>query len=576
MPTDPTQPLPRPRESAGHPAVQEPVELDDRPFDDDVERYEVLGTLAKGGMGEILLAKDTRIARQVAIKVLKPDLQDQREFRSRFLMEARLQGQLEHPAIVPVHDLGERDHGELYFSMKCVRGSTLLDAIHAARAGEQVARFSRRRLLTAFSSVCLAIDFAHTRGVVHRDLKPSNIMLGDFGEVYVLDWGIAKLVDEPDTPVENPLEIPRSTHATHVGKVLGTPQFMAPETLLHGVVDRRTDVYALGIILDQLLRADGRDIAPELQEIVQAAIAKDPEQRIATARELNERLEAYLDGDRDLELRRTQSERHADLAEAALSEGDSNARTRAGRDIGRALGLDPSNERAMRTLMRLLTDVPAELPAAARSEAERAWRARRTSTLRLSTVVAAMILIYVPFIVWMGVRDWTFFGIWLALVLAAPVAQFFAARDERTVPFVIAMIFSVGGMCVLTTSMGLTGFVPASLALVGVGWRVMLRRWYQGVILFVGLTLAVCAPFLFPALGLMPAGYRILDDKLVLDPRLHHFPPVATVAALIVGTAGVVGAALIFGRMYAEAIRRAEERLTFHVWQLQQLLAPPS
>jgi len=182
----------------------------------------------------------------------------------------------------------------------------------------------------------------------------------------------------------------------------------------------------------------------------------------------------------------------------------------------------------------------------------------------------------VPFIVWMGVRDWTFFGIWLALVLAAPVAQFFAARDERTVPFVIAMIFSVGGMCVLTTSMGLTGFVPASLALVGVGWRVMLRRWYQGVILFVGLTLAVCAPFLFPALGLMPAGYRILDDKLVLDPRLHHFPPVATVAALIVGTAGVVGAALIFGRMYAEAIRRAEERLTFHVWQLQQLLAPPS
>jgi serine/threonine-protein kinase len=574
-PTEPTRMLARARDSAGNPIVEEPVELDDRPFDDDVERYQVLGTLAKGGMGEILLAKDTRIARQVAIKVLKSELQDKREFRSRFLMEARLQGQLEHPAIVPVHDLGERERGELYFSMKCVRGSTLLDAIHSARAGEQVARFSRRRLLTAFSSVCLAIDFAHARGVVHRDLKPSNIMLGNFGEVYVLDWGIAKLVDAPDVPVENPLEIPSRTHATHVGKVLGTPQFMAPEALLDGIVDPRTDVYALGIILDQLLRADGRDIAPELQEIVQAATAKDPQQRIATARELNERLEAYLDGDRDLELRRTQSERHAALADTALAEGDPDARARAARDIGRALGLDPSNTRAMRTLMRLLTDVPTQLPAPARSEAERAWRARRTSTLRLSAVVAAMILIYMPFIVWMGVRDWTLFGIWLAFVIAAPVAQFIAARDERTLPFVIAMILSVGGMCVLTTSMGLTGFVPASLALVGVGWRVMLRRWYHGVILFVGLALAVCAPFLFPALGLLPRGYWILDDKLVLEPGLHHFPPVATVAALIIGTAGVVAAALIFGRMYADAIRRAEERLTFHVWQLQQLLAPP-
>src|SRR5262245_34421430 len=127
-PTHPTQMLSRVRDSAGHPIVEEPVDLDDRPFAADVERYEVLGTLATGGMGEILLAKDTRIARQVAIKVLKEDLQDHREFRSRFLMEARLQGQLEHPAIVPVHDLGERERGELYFSMKCVRGATLLEA----------------------------------------------------------------------------------------------------------------------------------------------------------------------------------------------------------------------------------------------------------------------------------------------------------------------------------------------------------------------------------------------------------------------------------------------------------------
>src|SRR5262249_9756120 len=107
-------------------------------------------------------------------------------------------------------------------------------------------------------------------------------------------------------------------------------------------------------------------------------------------------------------------------------------------------------------------------------------------------------------------------------------------------------------------------------------WRVMLRRWYHGVILFVGLATAICAPFLFPALGLMSESYSIHDDLLVLGPKLHHFPPSANIATLIVGTAGVVGACIIFGRLIPKEIRRAEERLTFHAWQLEQLLAPPS
>jgi hypothetical protein len=176
----------------------------------------------------------------------------------------------------------------------------------------------------------------------------------------------------------------------------------------------------------------------------------------------------------------------------------------------------------------------------------------------------------------MGVRDWNLFALWLVLTIAAPITQLIAARNERTLPFAIAMICNLGGACVLTTSMGLTGYIPAALTLVGLGWRVMIRRWYQGLILFAGLAVAIAAPFLLPALGLMSAGYSIHSDRLVLEPRLHHFPAVATVAALIVGTTGVVGGAVIFGRMYAAAIRRAEERLTFHAWQLQQLLTPQS
>src|SRR5438067_5726539 len=212
--------------------------------------YEVSEVLGRGGMGEVVLAYDTEIGRGVAIKHMLDASSE--VARERFLREAKIQARLDHPAIVPVYELG-RD----YFTMKRLAGTTLLDVIVKGSA-------TRQRMLRAFVDVCLAVELAHSRGVVHRDLKPANIMLGDFGEVYVLDWGIAKLVDEPETPRAQTLDLPSSTHATRVGKVLGTPEFMAPEALLHGVADRRTDVYALGIILDQLLLADQRDVAPEL------------------------------------------------------------------------------------------------------------------------------------------------------------------------------------------------------------------------------------------------------------------------------------------------------------------------
>jgi serine/threonine-protein kinase len=566
-PTERLQMVPQRSESAR----DEEVDVSDRPFAVDVERYQPLGTLGKGGMGEILLAKDTRIARKVAIKVLQPHLRERRDFRSRFLIEARLQGQLEHPSIVPVHDLGEREDGELYFSMKCVRGVTLHEALKAVRHGQQTTRFSRRRLLTAFSSVCLAIDFAHSRGVVHRDLKPANIMLGDFGEVYVLDWGIAKLISSPDTPIEHALEIPHSGDAaTRPDKVLGTPHYMAPEQK-HGVASPATDVFALGVILRDLLAGDANDVPPELDEIMQAATAPEPEARIRTARELHDRVEKYLDGDRDLQLRRTQSEQHAQLAEAALGRLDPSARTEAGREIGRALGLDPSNERALRTLTRLLTEIPATLPPAAQLELDRAWQARRTRTLRLSATFAGTVLLYAPFLLWMGVRNWPLFAVWFVLSAGAAIMQVIAARNERTLTFLLAFVCALGGAFVLTTSMGVLGYVPAALTMLGVAWRVMLRRWYQGVILILGLALTISAPFLLPLLGLMSPTYVIHDDVVVIHPQLHHFPPIATMMTLVLTTIGVVAAAVLFGRVYAAEIRRAEERLTFHAWQLQQL-----
>jgi eukaryotic-like serine/threonine-protein kinase len=422
--------------------------------------------------------------------------------------------------------------------------------------------------------VCLAVDFAHTRGVVHRDLKPANVMLGDFGEVYVLDWGIAKVVDRKDTPEGQTLEIPLSDDAvTRAGKVLGTPQYMAPERKKHGVADRRTDIFALGVMLSEILAAHA-DPPPELTAIVARATAREPDERFATARELQELLEKYLDGDRDLELRRVQSEEHAQLAEQALARTDDAARTDAGHEIGRALGLDPTNARALRTLMRLLTEVPAKLPPAAQAEVDRVWRIRRTRTLQIGTLLTMSPLLYVPFVLWMGVRDWTLFGLWIASSVGAGVSQLVAARNQAMLPLIVALACAVFGLFLMTTSMGLTGLVPAAFAIVAMAWRLTVRRVIEGVFILVILLATLCTPFVLDWLGIRAGDYAIEHDTLVLLPQMHHFPAPASWAALVLGTMGAVTAALLFGRIFSNEIQRVERNLTFNAWQLQQLVPP--
>src|SRR5262249_4660553 len=152
-----------------------------------------------GGMGEVVAARDEMIGRDIAIKrMLDSDPTDEQV--ARFLREARIQGTLNHPAIPPVHELARDREGRPYFAMKRVTGATLAAVLVGLRTNnlDIMKRFGRERLLRAFAEVCLAIEFAHTRGVIHRDLKPANIMLGEFGEVFVLDWGVAKVQGSPD------------------------------------------------------------------------------------------------------------------------------------------------------------------------------------------------------------------------------------------------------------------------------------------------------------------------------------------------------------------------------------------
>jgi serine/threonine protein kinase len=211
--------------------------------------YEIVDELGHGGMASVYLATDRKLDRQVALKVLRVGKTGQL-LESRLLEEARIIAGLEHPGIVPVHDLGVLPDGRVYYAMKLVKGKRLDEAMESA--GDL---FS---LLRMFEKICHAVAFAHAHHVIHRDLKPQNVMVGPFGEVLVLDWGVAKIMQSrTEVSTEAPGEQANLAHVHHTdhGTVLGTPGYMAPEQACGEVesVDKRSDVYALGAILYFLL-----------------------------------------------------------------------------------------------------------------------------------------------------------------------------------------------------------------------------------------------------------------------------------------------------------------------------------
>ena len=264
-------------------------------------RYTVLGMLGRGGQSIVHRAHDAAIGREVAIKEVLPgnDIGTYaNEAVARFLREARITGQLEHPGIVPVHELGVKPDGSPYCVQKLVRGRTLAVALAGCRGAEE-----RLALLPHLVAACHAVAFAHGRGVIHRDLKPANIMVGEFGETVVLDWGIARVLGEPTD--EAPSLSPDLEYAglTVVGSGLGTPGYSSPEQSAghHERVDRRSDVWSLGAILEKLIAVPPDEEAreappPELVAIARRALSLDPDMRYASAAVMAADLEAFRDG----------------------------------------------------------------------------------------------------------------------------------------------------------------------------------------------------------------------------------------------------------------------------------------
>ena len=222
--------------------------------------------LGRGGMGTVYLAHDPRLGRAVALKALSP-AHAEAESVERLWREARILAGLEHPGIVPIHDVGTLRDGRAYYVMKLVEGRRLDEYLQAGPSLLEVCRI--------FLRICEPVEFAHARGIVHRDLKPANIMLGPFGEVLVLDWGVATALGELERP----------------GLVIGTPEYMAPEQREAGRVDARADVYSLG----RLLQEAAREAPRPLRSIIQRATEVDPARRYQTVGELSGDVASFLD-----------------------------------------------------------------------------------------------------------------------------------------------------------------------------------------------------------------------------------------------------------------------------------------
>ncbi len=257
--------------------------------DDTRDRYTLTRLHAMGGIGQVWLARDPALGREVALKELRPEQAHNESAWARFLEEARITGQLEHPGIVPVYELTRRSEMDLpFYTMRFLKGGTLRDAIvayHAKRDKGEATALDRAALLNAFVAACNAIGYAHSRGVIHRDLKGQNIVLGDFGEVVVLDWGLAKVLGEPATadstlPTLNLGEELPGHNPTLEGQVQGTPAYMAPEQAEGRIdaIDGRTDVYGLGAILYEILTGrppfTGNTTAELLRQIREATPPK--------------------------------------------------------------------------------------------------------------------------------------------------------------------------------------------------------------------------------------------------------------------------------------------------------------
>lgn len=280
-------------------------------------RYREIKQLGRGGVGEVVRAKDTEIGREIALKRLRKDL-NREEHHDRFVEEVRTLGALDHPSIVPIHDVGIDDEGRDFFVMKVVEGETLEQVIERLRQGDVEAHkaYSFERRIEVFMRILEAVEYAHSKGIVHRDLKPANIMVGQFGEVTIMDWGLATRA---------------SRRSGERGVLSGTPAYMSPEQANGELAGPSSDIYSLSVVLHELLGLEHyledcntlaaalsgvvsrtpkhlgsiasrhqATVPGDLAHFVARGLSKDPSGRYPSARAMLDALRARADGHNEI------------------------------------------------------------------------------------------------------------------------------------------------------------------------------------------------------------------------------------------------------------------------------------
>jgi serine/threonine-protein kinase len=545
-------------------------------------RYEVRDRIGAGGMGEVIGAYDERIGREVAIKRMRT--QPTQDSLARFVREARIQGRLDHPAIVPVHELATDEEGLPYFTMKRISGQTL------ERRAKQGAPL--HELLRAFVDVCRAVAFAHSRGVVHRDLKPANVMLGDYGEVYVLDWGIARVVGE----IEIAAVQCRASEHTQPGTVMGTPGYIAPELYGNAVATPASDVYALGAILFELLsseplhghtkpaivatvmlpqdhpsrRRPERAIPPELDELCFEALSPHPGRRPAS-HELADRVQAYLDGDRDLDRRRELAASQLRSAYDALSSGTADARIVALRRASRALALDPESRSAAGLVSSLLITSPDPIPPQLAARLDDHDRDNHRDRSRKAICAYFALSLLLPLVFVLDVRDWW----WVVALVCAPGLGIAASiyhlwRGRPSVPLVVLTTLVI----TVVFSRVASPFVMAPLVVVCALIAITTIPWFtQRTWAVVAWTItAVMLPFVLEWTGVLAPTWTIADGGLLITGDVFVAHGRGAEIALVIATlvCALIGGLLALGLSRRQ--RSAQRQLSIQAWHLGYLV----
>jgi serine/threonine-protein kinase len=552
-----------------------------------------LGTLlGKGGMGEVLLAHDLRVGREVAYKRMR-DRDAGSDALGRFLREARIQARLDHPAIVPVYEMGTDHEGRPYFTMKRLAGKTLAERLAIPDEPQQP-------LLRAFAEVCLAVELAHSKGVIHRDLKPQNVMLGDFGEVYVLDWGVARLVAEHGehsaASGTNRGDIESIGEQTSDGTMLGTLGYMPPEQMRGERVTAAADVYALGSILFEILAAEPlhprghpavqstlsmetdsaakrrpeRSIAPELDALCTQAVMADPSKR-PTARQLAERVQAFLDGDRDLERRRDLANEYLAAAREALASGDPGRRAESLRAAGRALALQPESAEAAELVTSLILSPPDPHPPELEAELEESevvlarGRGLKAVTSYLGLLSLAVVLI------WFDVADWT----WLLGIFGGiggfVVISWVTYKTGRI--FTWQVLLGTIALCILFSRLA-SPYVLVPTLICGTAMSICNIPWLneRPWVLYLWILAAATVPPLVEWLGLIDPTTHIRNGHIVLDSAIFGASGQENMVALFIANAMFLMTVMRFGVVLARDRRNAQRNLIVQAWHLHQLL----